>query len=99
MNKAFPQSIKTLLWDTNIQRISLDVHKQFIIERVLEFGDIQDMKWLLTKYSEKEVIEVLKKSKRISAKTGNYYSLIFNIDKSEMLCMKKPFTKKQERFS
>jgi len=38
---------KTLFWDVDLEALSIEKDWFFIIERVLEFGDIQDLKCLV----------------------------------------------------
>ncbi len=93
-----PTFIKKLLWDVKIEDIPNPKNSQFIIERVLEYGDEKAFSWLCQNYSRKEILPVLKKSRRISPKTGNFYALYYKIPKEKLLCIRKPFTQKQNRF-
>ncbi len=36
---------KHLFWDVNLKQLSPQKHRQFIIERILAFGDIEDFSW------------------------------------------------------
>lgn len=93
-----PKFITKYLWDVKIDSLSLDTHSGFIIERVLEYGDEDALLWLNTTFGKDRIAEVLKTSKKISSKTGNFYALYYNIPKEELLCIRKPFTQKQNRF-
>ena len=98
MKINIPPKVISLLWDAKLADISLSKHKQYVIERVLEYGDLAEDKWLKSVYSIEDIIDVIKRSRQISIKTANYYSLIFNIPQEEILCFKQPFTQKQNRF-
>jgi hypothetical protein len=93
-----PNNIKNYLWDVDPSTLSLEKHSKFLIERILEYGDKNAITWLDSSYSKDQIIEILKKSKRISAKTGTFYSLYYDIPKEELECIKNPFTQKQNRF-
>jgi hypothetical protein len=93
-----PDYITKYLWDVNLKDDSAVTHPEFIIERVLEYGDFKSLKWLEKTYDKDKITEVLKTSNKISTKTGNFYALYFNIPKEELLCIRKPFTQKQNRF-
>lgn len=67
-----------LFWDTAPDRLDLKKNKDFIIERVLELGDEKAVKWLFSKYSRGEIKEVLSRSRRISRKSSQYWSLMLN---------------------
>ena len=96
--KKIPEFVFKYLWDVPRENISLDKYANFIIERVLEYGDSESINWLNKTYKKEKIIEVLKKSKKISTKTGIFYALYYDIPKGELLCIRKPFTQKQERF-
>jgi hypothetical protein len=98
MSSAIPRNVKILLWDTNESDISLKKHSQYIIERVLEYGDIDEILWLKGIYDIEQIQKVLCESKRISPETGNFFSLLYNIPRESMRCIQKPFMNRQERF-
>ncbi len=61
----------------------------YIIERLLELGDINELEWLNKKYSKEQITNTLRSSRRISPKTGNFFSLYYGIPKEALACMKK----------
>ena len=79
-----------LFWDTDKNNLDISGHKRFIIERVLQFGMPNDIKRLLSIYSEKDIIDVVKKSKSIDKKTANFWAIHYGIDKDEVLCLNRP---------
>jgi hypothetical protein len=99
MNKSIPQNVKPLLWDIDLEDLSFDKHYKFIIERILEYGDFDELRWMENQFSQEEIIETLKESTRLSAKTANYFSIVYKIPPNQIKCLKKPFTQKQNRFS
>lgn len=98
MKGKIPDFVKKYLWDVPEEKLSTKDHANFIIERVLEYGDIDSLDWLQREYPKEKIIEVLKKSNKLSRNTGNLYSLYFNVPKEELLCIRKPFIQKQNRF-
>ncbi len=91
-----PDYIKQYLWDVDC--VEGDKHAEFIIARVLEYGDEKSFKWLRNHYSEKQIKNVLKTCRNISAKTANFYCKLYNISLNKVECLKKPYTRKQDRF-
>lgn len=93
-----PAFVAPILWDVDTLKISFNEHAGFIIERVLEYGGIDALKWAEEQFGRGQLVETLKHSKRLSLKTGRYYSLYFGVNPDELLCIQKPFTQKQLRF-
>ncbi|MBN1970386.1 MAG: hypothetical protein JW870_13545 [Candidatus Delongbacteria bacterium] len=96
--KKMPEYVNKYLWDVKVDALDVKKHSNFIIERILEYGDIDSLTWLQKTYEKDCIVKVLKKSKRISPKTGNFYAMYFDVPKNEFLCIRKPFTQKQDRF-
>ena len=93
-----PKFIAKYLWDVEIGKLDLQEHSTFIIERVLEYGDLEALSWINKSYKKDIITSTLKKSKKISSKSGNFYALFYSIPKKKLLCIRKPFTQKQNRF-
>ncbi len=89
---------KKLFWDVDFSTIDPVKNKRFVIERVLEYGDLSHFKKLKEIYSLDDIKDVLKSSKTISFKTANFYALILKVPRKEVLCLKKPLMQKQDRF-
>lgn len=63
---------KSLFWDVDRNRLSPGKDWFFIIERVLEFGDIDDLFWLKETFPEEKIKNTVQKSRILSGKTRAY---------------------------
>jgi len=63
---------KSLFWDINREKLSSEKDWFFIIERVLEFGDIDDLFWMKKTFPKKKVEDTIRKSRILSSKTRSY---------------------------
>ena len=79
----FPFS-KFLFWDSPVESIDTQLHKNYIIERVISRGLLKDFFFLLQIYSKDEIINALKKSRVLDKKTVNFCSHYFNIPITDM---------------
>jgi len=61
--------IPLCFWDCDPAGIDLRAHRRFIIERVMEYGDDEAVRWLLRTYTHEELAEALRESRALSAKT------------------------------
>ncbi len=98
--KKIPKLLNTSLWDVDTSKLDIQEHKGYIIERILEFGDVPEINWMFSTYKKQDIVEILKKSKRISEKSGNFFYKILNLEEPEenFECLRKPYTQKQNRF-
>jgi hypothetical protein len=77
----------TLFWD--VKRIDINKHADFIIARVLDYGDQKDLRNLRKIYPDEKLIHVVKNRRGLLPETVNFWSLYFHIPKSEIACLKK----------
>jgi len=61
-----------LFWDVVIEKLDKDTNSFFIIERILEYGDIDDWQWLKENYTAEQIADVAEKSRVISRKTKSF---------------------------
>jgi len=87
LNKAF-------FWD--VKKVNFKENESFVIDRILNFGDVQDFKWAIEFYGEKKIRESIKNSRALDAKPFNFWTNYFNINKSQ--CIRNLSTKKQSAF-
>ncbi len=93
-----PANLRQYLWDLDLSQLDTQEHSFFIIERFLEYGDISAIAWLQENYSQQEITQVLKTSRKISAKSGYFFALLYQLEPSNLRCIQKPYTQKQNRF-
>ena len=88
-----PKYLQKYFWDVEFKILDKKEDSFFIIERLLEFGDWQSIRWLRRIFSKEEIKEVIKKSRALSVRTCNLWSAVYKIPKNQILCWKKSFPK------
>ncbi len=63
---------KSLFWDVDRDKLSPERDWYFIIERILEFGDIDDVLWMESTFHREKITETIKKSRILSTRTRLY---------------------------
>jgi len=86
-----------LFWDVDCEKLDPKKHGSFIVNRILERGNIDDLGWAKNFYGEQFLLDVFSKNARkFSPKTGNFWCLYFNLDKKE--CIREQLAKKHSPF-
>lgn len=80
-----------LFWDSDVKKIDPVLHKQAIIERVLERGSWDNIKEIISYYGRQEIIGAARKARWFSDKTMHFISGYFDIPLEELRC----YTEKQ----
>lgn len=67
--KTKPVFHKRIFWDVNFEKLDYDLRAAFVIERVFERGDADDIRQCRRYYGDDKVREVLLKAKFLSMTT------------------------------
>jgi hypothetical protein len=74
-----PERFRPLFWDTNLSKIHIKRNARYIIERVLEFGNMDAVKWLQKVYPLQTIIDLLNMSRIITEKSRNFWLVWFGV--------------------
>ncbi len=59
-----PGSLQAALWSYKLDALDLEADKELIIQQVLNYGTIEEVRWLRRTYSEEEIKEVVAHPRR-----------------------------------
>jgi hypothetical protein len=93
-----PERIQRLFWDTDRKAVDLRAHRFYIIHKIMDYGDLGDVQWMLATYSSEEIVEVVKKGRGLSRKSGAFWGNHFHIPKEEIACLQGLYQKKPTPF-
>jgi hypothetical protein len=72
-----PEHFRSLFWDTAIERIKIKRNARYVIERVLEYGDLDAVYWLQRVFPTQRILDVLEQSRQITLKSRNFWEAWF----------------------
>lgn len=81
----------SLFWDAD--EIDEAQHAAYVIARVLDYGDMKDVRMLRKIYPDKKIIEVIRTRRGLFPKTGKYWAIKFDIPLTEVSCLRKYYPK------
>ena len=88
-----PPSIKSLFWDIDTKNLGPSTNPHFIIKRVLDRGNTENVNWLLNSFNDDEIIETISTSRDLTQKTANFWADVYKLDKTKILCLQKPYSR------
>ncbi len=86
-----PNHIQRFFWDVDPLQLDVDLYSRYVLERLLELGDLGAVRWMLAYFPPQEIIHVLKTSRRLSPLSANFWALYFDVDKETVPCLSMPF--------
>lgn len=91
MSKMIPQNLLRYFWDIDTQKINPTENAHFIIERLLDKGDIEAVSWVLKNFSIQSIRKTFATIRDFSPKIGNFWKLYLKIPKDKILCLQEPY--------
>jgi len=88
--------LKKLFWETNADNINLKKNANQVIEKILELGDIEHVKWMQQNYPQDQVTKVLISSRNLSRRSANFWADYFKVPKNRIKCLIKQLQKTQK---
>ena len=88
-----PSFLKKYFWDIEFSILDSKKRSIYIIERLLELGDINSLHWMFKQYPQTIIKQIVCQSPTLSKKTANFWGLILNIPKDQIRCLQPGFQK------
>lgn len=79
VSNEIPLALKWLFWDTDFSRLDPLLHKDYILSRILDRGNMEAVQWMQDQYSKRRILTHIEKYKlKMAAKSINYWAFIYN---------------------
>jgi hypothetical protein len=73
---VLPKEFKKYFWDCAFDELRLRDHAAFITERILNFGNLQAVKWLVSTIEPSVLKNVVEHSRNLDRKTRNFWKIM-----------------------
>mgnify|MGYP006948852712 CR=1 FL=1 len=88
MEREKPVFEKRIFWDVNFEQLDYDKRAAFVIERVFERGDVQDIRNCRRYYGDEKIRDVLVGAKWLSPHTIYLAAALFNNTPNDYSCFR-----------
>jgi hypothetical protein len=93
---SLPKFLHRYFWDVDAAKLNPQKRSQYVIQRLLEMGDVQAIRWLRKNFSDEQIKETLKKRRGFSPKTSYFWTSYFHLSPKEIVCLQKPYLKQHK---
>lgn len=78
-----PDFLRPLLWDVAFHTLSPEKHQTYICLRIMEYGDLNALRWMLRYYGKRRLREwlVARHGRGLSPRVLHFWRLVLNIPK------------------
>lgn len=82
------QDLRSLFWDTNLEKFDPTAYPVYTIERVLEHGDEEEVAWLLRIFTKEQIRDALRTNRHLSPRSANFWALFFGLPTHEVAALR-----------
>ncbi len=72
-----PSECKKYFWDCDFKQLRMENHAVFITERILNFGNLSAVRWLLSVVDRSFLMDVVEHSRNLDKKTRNFWKVYY----------------------
>lgn len=91
MKKKLPEFLKPYFWDVDFEKLSVSGKPEFIVNRLLNQGNLDAALWVRGNYPDELVKKVLKTQRDFSLKRASFWGMMYGVPKSEIKCFQEPY--------
>ncbi len=96
--EKLPQFLKKYFWDVRFEKINLRKNREYVLRRILDYGDERAVAWMYDNFEKAEIRNVLSGFRGYSQKSANYWSLMLDVPKEKVSCLRKHSSREQRTF-
>jgi len=63
-----------LFWDVDRSQLDVEENADFIIKRILERGDADDVRWMFTQYERPRIAGVARRARGLDRRSSNFWA-------------------------
>ena len=86
-----PEFLRSYFWDVAFEELDIKTHSILIIKRVLDRGNLRDIRWLIKTYEKDVIKKAVMSTRDLARPTGNFWADIFDLPKNQVACLQKPY--------
>lgn len=92
-----PIFLKRYFWEVDFSKLDAESSSEYILRRLLEYGDERAIKWMFNNFKKNQMKKVLCKFRGYSEKSANFWALVLGVPRKNVLCLQKPYLEMRKR--
>lgn len=93
--EKLPTFLKKYFWEIDFDKLDTKERSTYVIERILEYGNEEAVRWLFKNYPQKLIKSVVCQTPTLSLAGASFWALVLDIPKSKVRCLQKSYQKLQ----
>jgi hypothetical protein len=90
-SNKLPKKLYKYFWDVEPEKIDLKKNGPYVLERILDWGDTKDVRWLKRVYGRDLIADAVRRRRGLSRKSAVFWTDLLDINQQEVMCLQKPY--------
>lgn len=88
-----PESLHGFFWDIDATKLKPSEKPYYVINRLLDKGNLEAAKWVLEYFPKKTIAETFRKIRDFSPWNGRFWANYLNLPEKEVACLQTSYLK------
>lgn len=85
--KQIPPDLYSFFWDVDATKLDPSKHAEYVINRLLDKGNIDAARWILQHFPKELIVETFKTMRDFSPWNGVFWARYLDIPEKEVRCL------------
>lgn len=86
-----PESLYKFFWDVNPKKVNPQEKPYFVIQRLLDKGDLEAVLWTRKHFETLTIQKTLREYRNFSLKSASFWGLLYAVPQSQIKCFQEPY--------
>ena len=91
MPTNIPPSLYKFFWDVNPQKVNPAEKPYFVIQRLLDKGNLEAVRWIREHFKPTIIQKTLRDYRDFSLRSASFWGLLYHVPLSEIKCFHEPY--------
>lgn len=91
LKEKLPKFLRPLFWEVDFHNLSPLKKPDYVIKRILEYGDKKAVRWMGQNFNKSKIKGVLYKTRDLSPQSASYWAVVLGIDKRKVRCLQRHY--------
>ncbi|HLD24298.1 hypothetical protein A2875_00205 [Candidatus Gottesmanbacteria bacterium RIFCSPHIGHO2_01_FULL_46_14] len=95
---SLPREFYRYFWDVNAEKLNPAEHPKYVINRLMNIGNVPSIRWMRQSFSQELIVETVKTVRDFSSTTAMFWAHFYHIPREEVTCMQEPYLSMRRKF-
>lgn len=88
---SLPPSLYSFFWDVDPAKVNPSLNPHYVINRLLDKGNLEAARWVLKSFPKELITETLKTIRDFSPWNGQFWASYLDMSEKEVACLQEPY--------